>query len=41
VRGIFLKGVGIAVLWPQMACLAVYGISVLSLSAMRFRKTLD
>jgi len=41
VRGIFLKGVGIAVLWPQMACLAVYGISVLTLSAMRFRKTLD
>jgi ABC-2 type transport system permease protein len=41
VRGIFLKGVGIAVLWPQMACLMVYGISVLSLSAMRFRKTLD
>ena len=41
VRGIFLKGVGIAVLWPQMVCLMVYGISVLSLSAMRFRKTLD
>jgi len=41
VRGIFLKGVGIAVLWPQMACLMVYGISVLSLSALRFRKTLD
>jgi drug efflux transport system permease protein len=41
VRGIFLKGVGIAVLWPQMACLAVYGISVLSLSAMRFQKKLD
>jgi len=41
VRGIFLKGVGIAVLWPQMACLMVYGISVLSLSATRFRKTLD
>jgi ABC-2 type transport system permease protein len=41
VRGIFLKGVGIAVLWPQMACLVVYGISVLSLSAMRFQKKLD
>jgi ABC-2 type transport system permease protein len=41
VRGIFLKGVGITVLWPQMACLAVYGITVLSLSAIRFHKSLD
>ena len=41
VRGIFLKGVGITVLWPQMACLGVYGISVLSLSALRFQKKLD
>ena len=41
VRGIFLKGVGIAVLWPQMACLVVYGVSVLSLSALRFQKKLD
>ena len=41
VRGIFLKGAGIAVLWPQMVALAVYGVSVLTLSAMRFRKTLD
>jgi ABC-2 type transport system permease protein len=41
VRGIFLKGVGISVLWPQMACLAVYGLSVLTLSAVRFQKKLD
>jgi len=41
VRGIFLKGVGIGALWPQMACLAAYGISVMSLSAMRFHKNLD
>ncbi len=41
VRGLFLKGVGISVLWPQMVCLAVYGIVVLGLSAARFRKTLD
>src|SRR3954470_2362005 len=41
VRGIFLKGVGVAVLWPQMASLAVYGATVLMLSAARFRKTLD
>jgi len=41
VRGIFLKGAGIDVLWPQMAALAVYGIAVLGLSAARFQKKLD
>jgi ABC-2 type transport system permease protein len=41
VRGIFLKGTGISVLWPQMACLAVYGMAMLGLSAARFRKKLD
>jgi ABC-2 type transport system permease protein len=41
VRGIFLKGAGVEVLWPQMAAMTVYGITVLSLSAMRFQKKLD
>jgi ABC-2 type transport system permease protein len=41
VRGIFLKGSGIAVLWPQMVSLAVYGVAVLGLSALRFQKKLD
>jgi ABC-2 type transport system permease protein len=41
VRGIFLKGVGISVLWPQMVAMAVYGVLVLGLSAARFQKTLD
>ena len=41
VRGLFLKGVGVSVLWPQMVCLAVYGVAILGLSAARFRKTLD
>ena len=41
VRGIFLKGAGVDVLWPQMACLTVYGVAVLGLSAVRFRKKLD
>ena len=40
VRGIFLKGAGVDVLWPQMAAMAVYGITVLGLSAMRFQKRL-
>jgi ABC-2 type transport system permease protein len=41
VRGIFLKGVGVGVLWPQMLCLFVYGTCILLFSAARFRKTLD
>ena len=41
VRGIFLKGSGASVLWPQMVALAVFGVVILTLSAMRFRKRLD
>ncbi len=40
-RGLFLKGVGVSVLWPQMLCLAVYGATVLGLAAARFQKKLD
>jgi len=41
VRGIFLKGTGLEALWPQMATLLVYGITVMGLSASSFRKKLD
>lgn len=41
VRGIFLKGAGISLLWPDMLALLVYGTVILSLSAARFRKKLD
>ena len=40
IRGIFLKGVGIAELWPQAAALAVFGVCILTLSVLRFRKRL-
>ena len=40
-RGIFLKGAGVPALWPQMVALAVYGVTVLMLSALRFHKKLD
>jgi len=39
VRGIFLKGVGPSILWPQMVALAVMGRMTLWLAAGRFRKT--
>jgi ABC-2 type transport system permease protein len=40
VRGIFLKGVGPSVLWPQMMALMVMGLAVLWLASRRFQKTL-
>ena len=41
VRGIFLKGTGIAVLWPEMLALFVYGTLILGASTLRFHKRLD
>ena len=40
VRGIFLKGIGIEILWPQMLALLIMGIAVLTISSLRFRKRL-
>ncbi|HKJ01289.1 MAG TPA: ABC transporter permease [Longimicrobiales bacterium] len=39
-RGIFLKGVGISVLWPQALFMAVYAALGLGLAARMFRKEL-
>jgi ABC-2 type transport system permease protein len=41
VRDLFLKGAGMDSLWPTMAALAAFGVAILSLSALRFRKKLD
>jgi ABC-2 type transport system permease protein len=41
VRGIFLKGTGVEVLWPQILALLAYGSLILFASAMRFHKRLD
>ena len=40
IRGIFLKGIGIAELWPQALALVIFGITILTLSIFRFRKKL-
>ena len=40
VRGIFLKGVGMDVLWPQVLALLLLGIAIFAVSAMRFKKRL-
>ncbi len=41
VRGIFLKGVGLDVLWPQILALGLLGMTILTASALRFHKRLD
>ena len=41
IRGTFLKGVGLDVLWPDMAALALLGFGLLTASILRFRKSLD
>jgi len=41
IRGIFLKGVGFGVLWPQFAGLAVLGVVVFIGAVKRFKKRLD
>lgn len=39
IRGIFLKGVGVEILWPQMAALLLLGTATLWLATRRFHKT--
>jgi ABC-2 type transport system permease protein len=38
VRGIFLKGIGLDILWPQATALAAWGTIVISLAVVRSRK---
>ena len=40
-RSVFLKGVGLGVLWPQLAAMAALGAVMLTASVLRFRKSLD
>jgi ABC-2 type transport system permease protein len=40
-RGVYLKGVGLEVLWPQFVALGGLGIIMLSVSVFRFQKSLD
>jgi ABC-2 type transport system permease protein len=41
VRGVFLKGSGLNVLWRQMVLLGAFGVAILFLGAQRFHKRLD
>jgi len=41
IRGTYLKGVGVDILWPQMLALAALGFGLLAVAVMRFGKSLD
>jgi ABC-2 type transport system permease protein len=40
-RGTYLKGNGMEILWPQMAAMAAFGVALLSVAILRFHKALD
>jgi len=40
-RGTYLKGVGMDILWPQMGAMAGIGLTLLTVAVLRFRKALD
>jgi ABC-2 type transport system permease protein len=41
IRGVFLRGSGLSVLWPEALTLALMGTGLLAVASMRFRKRLD
>jgi ABC-2 type transport system permease protein len=41
IRGTFLKGVGINVLWPDLLAMAIIAAALLLISILRFRKSLE
>ncbi len=40
-RGVYLKGVGLDVLWPQMVAMGLLGSIMSAISVARFQKSLD
>jgi ABC-2 type transport system permease protein len=40
-RGTYLKGVGMDILWPQMAAMAALGLGLLTVAILRFHKSID
>jgi ABC-2 type transport system permease protein len=40
-RGIIIKGVGIAALWPEVVALTIFAVVIMGAAAARFKKSLD
>jgi ABC-2 type transport system permease protein len=41
VRSVYLKGAGFSVLWPQLVAMAIFSAVLLTVSVLRFHKSLD
>jgi ABC-2 type transport system permease protein len=41
IRGVYLKGVGLETLWLQMAAMAAFAAATLTISVLRFRKSIE
>jgi ABC-2 type transport system permease protein len=41
IRGIVLKGIGLAEVWPDVWPLLAFGVAIFTLAVLRFRKSLD
>jgi ABC-2 type transport system permease protein len=40
-RSVYLKGAGFDVLWPEIAALAGFAVVLLTISVLRFHKSLE
>jgi len=41
IRGTFLKGIGVSILWPELLAMAAIATALLAVSILRFRKSLE
>jgi ABC-2 type transport system permease protein len=41
IRGVFLRGSGLTVLWPEAVTLLCLGVAIMTVASLRFRKRLD
>jgi ABC-2 type transport system permease protein len=41
IRGTFLKGIGLDILWPDFLAMAVIAAALLAVSILRFQKSLE
>ncbi len=41
IRGTFLKGIGLDILWPDFGAIAAIAVALLTVSILRFRKSLE
>ncbi len=41
IRGVFLSGSGLGVLWPQAVAMVAIGLAIMTIASLRFRKRLD